>query len=279
MSWRIGRLYAIVLFLSIVVICSIFLKQASRTEEKHYLYHNILINAAPKSGSEYVAQSVVESLRYRQGKISSKYIPVDQVQSKLLAEFFSDKGVLSKQHMDASSLNLNYLSKYTDRFVVHVRDPREMLLSWVHHLNKVYNGKVPELLYQSSPYPPPGYFEWSLEKQIDWNIDNYLQEFVDWESKWVEVAKKEADKENGFKILFTRYDELATDPVSLTKQIIDFYGVPEHTYMVQLPKPSNKLNFRRGSQSEWRSVYNQEQKRKVAEIVPTELLEHFGWQP
>lgn len=87
---------------------------------------NIIINAVPKSASEYIAAKLEKSLNYDRKRISAEYIPRDQVNFSALRSFYSTGGNITKQHLDASNLNVKILKRYTDRIVLHVRDPREV---------------------------------------------------------------------------------------------------------------------------------------------------------
>lgn len=238
--------------------------------------YNIILNAVPKSGSSYIAKSLDQGLNYERMRISAKYIPKDQVNYFDLQKFYSEGGKLSKQHLDPSTMNVNILKRFTRKMVLQLRDPREILLSWVHHLNALKEEKVD--LYYFDPEPSVEYYNLSLNEQIDWNIENFLPSIITWIDGWLIVKEKEDLTDDGLKILITTYDEFLADELKFYHKILNFYDIPISNFKVKPPKKDRKVHFRKGELGEWRSVFTKEQKRRIAKIVPDELLRKFNWE-
>jgi hypothetical protein len=244
---------------------------ATRTPQQ-----NIIINAIPKSGSAYIAQALENGLHYQHATISNEYIPYDQVNYKKVKAFFSTGAKLSKQHMEPSGINMQILRRFTDRIVLNVRDPREVLLSWVHYLNAEHAKGID--IYYVDPEPPAEYYQLSLQQQIDWNIQNFLPSMVKWLQAWSDYKKSQDLKQNGLKILVVKYDDLVEDEAGLYGRILQFYNIPESDFVFVRPEKSTYLHFRNGDRNEWRSVFSSEQKAAIAKIIPLSLLEEFGWK-
>lgn len=237
---------------------------------------NIIINAVPKSGSAFISKSIQSSLNVRNKPISNEYIPSDHLSYTKLQHFYVVGGHISKQHFEVSRLNMQILKRFTDRIVLNVRDPREILLSWVHHLNTEHKNGM-ELFY-FDPEPNAEYFTWSLEKQIDWNIEHFLPATVKWLQDWAQYKKQQDTLANGFQILVTKYEELLTDELALYRKILKFYGIPEELFNYQPVAKTESLHFRKGDPNEWRSVFTEQQKIQINKLVPQELLDEYGWQ-
>lgn len=244
---------------------------------------NIILNTMQKTGSEYVAAALRDGLDYERVHISSVYLIQDNRIHSDLKDFFDVKGLVAKQHLRAvlpvqhrvnDVLDLTDLRNYTDRLVLHLRDPRQILLSWVHHINK-----YPEYAdHDLFPKPPENFYSLSLHDQIDWSIDNYLPNVIIWMSDWLAIKDREDKKWRGMKILVTTYDELIQDELKLYDRILAFYSIPTKYFKFIKPAKDSAVYFRKGDPNEWSEVFTPEQKLRIAAIVPDELLDRFGWK-
>jgi len=237
---------------------------------------NIILNALPKSGSEYLVRTLENSLGYQRMKISSEYILTDQIHIDSIRKFYEQGGRISKQHLDASNLNIRVLKMFTNKIVLNFRDPRDVLLSWVHNLNSLRQQGIDYVCYFDAELPPH-YYELSLSEQIDWNIENFLPNVVSWMNKWLVLNEQESLSKNGLKILITTHDELIEDELKLYTKILNFYEIPLGDFTFKPAEKSLKTHFRRGIKGEWRTVFTEKQKKRVSEIVPESLLQKFNW--
>jgi hypothetical protein len=130
-----------------------------------------------------------------------------------------------------------------NRMQVHVRDPRQVMISWFHFLPHVARDLDPvQVLHHGMP---DDYFERSTERQLDWLIDNWLRWTIDWIEGWVQ-----AEREPWFKtkLLFTTFEDMIADPKAFFDRILDFYDV-ERDLFVHPSKPAHQgdRNFRLGA--------------------------------
>lgn len=243
---------------------------------------NIIIDALPKSGSTYIRTVLSTGLTYRNLSI----LPSMRVHSPKffsIPQFYADGKHLGVQHLRAPidvsvnhlgppKMDMDQLKKFTDRKIVHIRDPRPAFLSYMHYINKhKENAHV-------NPPRPPGYYQLSFNEQLDWGIDNLLPLMVDWIENWLNYKESEDLKSNGFKILITTYDELVADQHALYNKILAFYNIPSTKFQFPNLSKENVVNFRKGDDSEWREVLTEQQKQRVAAIVPESLLQRFNWE-
>lgn len=240
--------------------------------------NNIIFNTIPKSGSVYIATTLKDSLGYTNTALSASYFPRDVINFSKADSFFKNKSMISQDHFDSSKVNIQWLTKYTDRMVIHLRDPRQVLLSWVHNMNWIKKNGWDDLLYMVTPTPPSEYYKWKLSKQIDWNIENFLPEVVAWMNAWLEFKEQEDAKDNGFKILLTTYDDFLSDDIGFYNKVLDFYEIPREQFVYKPAEKTETTHFRKGDVNEWRKVLTQAQKDRVNEIVPLALLQKFGWE-
>ncbi len=230
---------------------------------------NIYINAIPKSASDHVAEMMISIAKYRRENLTRGHFPDEYFYSVILNNTEPDDRWLFKQHLSPTVANLDTYKRITNKLVLHLRDPREVILSWVHHLDADY--KPDRKLVD-------GYYSKSFEEKLDWNIENTLPKIIAWIQGWLEIKEQEDNKPNGLKIMITTYDEMLKDELALFKKIIKFYDLSTYALNNYQPIPKTQArHFRRGDRNEWRTVFSTEQKQKMAAIIPADLLKRFKW--
>lgn len=232
---------------------------------------SILINTMPKSGSVYIHKHLGQALGMPFSNLGNGYTLADQVQYWSAKSFIGTSSI-AQNHFEPSDINVQILDRLVGRWILHIRDPRQALLSWVHHLDLLKAENREDALLWVTPTPPPGYFDLDLTDKIGWNIVHYFPALVDWLRGWLKVYDR-----GRFNILLTTYDELITDEHRLFGRILDFHGIARQRFQfTPLPKDRG-VHFRKGDPDEWRSVYTPPQIEACNALLPDQLLERFGW--
>jgi hypothetical protein len=233
---------------------------------------SILLNTMPKSGSVYIAKSLQKILGFGFMHIGNRYALIDQIDVQE-ARTFAGGGYISQNHLAPSPENLQILRHLNLKMVLHVRDPREAMLSWTHHLDRVSRccDESDELLY-STPRPPMGYFGLSFSRKLDWQIENYLPNLVSWAQQWIDVADRGA-----IPILLTQQSELRCNEKGLFEAILAFFQVSIDFDLPNLPRTLEETHFRRADPTEWRRTLTEEQAARASAAIPDELGRRFGW--
>jgi hypothetical protein len=247
---------------------------------------NIILNALPKSGSTYLMHLLKTNLGYQRKNIYSFYDYQANTFQSNLQWFFKTKSTIAKEHFTAplniarqttinfmAPLDIPKLKLYTSKIIIHVRDPRQALLSLTHHINAD----------QNSAFVPAANRSWynnlKFSQQIDWGIENLLPQLVSWIDNWLIYKTQEEHKPDGLQILVTTYDELITNEKALYQKILQFYAIANHQQQFISPIKNAQVRFRKGELNEWRSVYSSAQKQRIAAIVPVRILQTFNWTP
>lgn len=246
---------------------------------------NIFMVAMPKSGSTYIETAIKKNQGYSSIYIKSKFDRNTQLYNIELAKFFEKQHSLAKMHFRApvAVLNLNHpyptiismpeLQKYTNKMVLHIRDPRQVLLSLVHYMNSFHE-------YFSDWFDlPSDYYNLTFEQQLDWGIDNILPFLVTWIEDWMQyIDQIDKHPNNRMQILVTTYDELLKDEYKLYQKILAFYDIKSDPKLYKPLVHNHKVRFRQGDPNEWRSVFSSTQQKKITAKVPQKLLARFNWQ-
>jgi hypothetical protein len=232
----------------------------------------ILLCTLPKSGSTYIHHALTvglgkEILRCGGGG----FFPCQAIPNESLNELNRSRSVYLV-HCEASRYNKIELSNRLERMIVHVRDPRQAILSWTHFIAHVVRSVDPvQGLHYGLPW---NFLTWNFHSQLDWQIDNFLPKFVDWVRQWHETSRNPTFKT---RILFTTNELLAQDPKEFFTKILDFYGIDRDLFDEPQPPVSGALHVRSAKPDEWRSVFTQEQLLRATSMLPNELCAFFGW--
>jgi GNAT superfamily N-acetyltransferase len=237
------------------------------------LKHALLLMALPASAGAYVFDTLAAGLGLDGVAIGTSAFPGAVIDPRLAIRL-SVPGTLCRSHGDARLGNLALVARFVDRLIVHVRDPRQAMLSTVHHLNKVHTTSGSNPLATLGPSLPADYFTQPLAGQIDWMIANGMPEFVRWLESWLDAA---VNPLFGPRILFLRYEDLHADPQAYFAALLRFYGVAWRAPEFQPPLAATARHFRQGKIAEWRSVLNPAQQEAASALVPTRVLTRFGW--
>ncbi len=244
-------------------------RRPRQSKEPEGKFPTIFTVTLPKSGSVYLLETLSRTLDAHPVRSSLTYYPGDVINLTGLREMMRG-GYILQSHVNASRQNIDIVNAYVDRLVVHVRDPRQHLLSLIHYFERLHN-ELPEALLKYTPPLPADYFGWDFDRIIDWHLTHYLPTAVDWISGWVEAARSELSG----RVLLTEYGDLQSDISPLIEGILDFYGIDPVTVV-----PAQKdvsTNFRRGDPDEWRTVFSASQIERAATMIPDPLREKFNW--
>jgi len=233
----------------------------------------ILLNTLPKSGSFYILEAIYKGLNINWMPISAESEVIKRDDIAILASGMN----ASQEHLHATSRNLCLISEFLDKLVVHVRDPRQATLSWVHHLIKTTR-EIKDVISLLPAIPAAkNYFSLSLTEQISWQIESgYLPIAINFIEGWLNA---EADPLFYPDILFTKYEDLATDPQAFFESILKFYNIEKFPFTFPEPPQQGKLHYRKGRADEWREVFTAEQVEKASSMIPQRLFDKFGWPP
>lgn len=229
----------------------------------------------PRSGSVFVYTSLVRGLRIPGfGGIHGGAFPDFTLAQEGLNVLLAGRGT-AHTHLRGSKTNLLELyDRYNlQKMLVHVRDPRQALLSWHDFMPKIAGEMDP---VQSKHYDlPADYLQKTSEAQLDWLIDNWLSVLVTWLDEWKCAAESE---EFGTEIYFSKFEDMRADQHLFFKGILDFFEIDEDLFdPPSAPSGQGDRNFRKGELESWKSVLSPDQYERVRQIVSDDLLSYFGW--
>jgi len=238
----------------------------------------ILFVTLPKSGSIFVSRWLASGLGVREMKVAVCLFPNDLIIREKLDELAAGDAI-AQQHVPPLDLNLRFIANRTKRLVVHVRDPRQATLSWVHHLDNFFAHKdiVPACAFGLEAVSPPlpgDYFERSFAHKVDYQIDVHLPILVRWIQEWLG-----AQSLYGLDILYTAYEEFLADQRKFISGILAHFDIPPSCFeWRKVPERSAQNHYRLGKADEWREAFTPGQMHRATSQTPEGLCERFGWR-
>jgi hypothetical protein len=233
----------------------------------------ILLNTMPKSGSVYIQKSLAKILNCQTLDVGNSYAFIDQIDIRDVKKLV-DGGYVAQNHLAPSPENLQVLQHFNLKVVLHLRDPRQSLLSWVHHLDWISGGNsVSEALLFCTPRPPTDYFESSLSSKINWQIKNYLPQLITWVTRWVGIADLRI-----IPILITHQEELRTNERALFDSILRFHNLTFEYVLPELPRTVEATHYRLADPTEWKRTFTPDQKAQASSLIPLSLQQRFSWE-
>ena len=230
----------------------------------------IFINSIEKAGSTFIEHSLARGLGLPMHNFNNGiFWPNREIDPGKLSRMLEDHGIC-KQHMFPTPHNLEQIENAFDRIIIHVRDPRQALLSWVHQIEDDRFKKK----YISSGFSTEDYYQFSLHDKINWQIENHYGTLIDWFDQWLRVDQ---ERTIGTRIKFTSFENMISNQYDFFNEILDFYEI-DRLRFIPPPPPSETVNFRKGLKDEWRAVFTKEQINLVDRLLPDRLVSVFDWE-
>lgn len=182
------------------------------------------------------------------------------------ARDYARGGACNNIHLEPDPHNIARLKRAgLDKVIVHIRDPRQSLLSLIHHFPRYP---------QDSPVLARGAFDREpIGRQLDVMFLTYL-EGIRWIQRWVDAEKE-------IQILFSTFEDFVMDRDRFMERYIEFYGGPREFFSYDAAVSEHAgtdYHFRRGQIDEWRSVFSAAQAKRLSEWLPETLKSRFGWR-
>jgi hypothetical protein len=241
----------------------------------HQQFPPILLNTLPKSGSKYILRSLQRILQIDDIRILGGGLTRAGLHEPSFLRFIKGN-LICQEHLPAEPHIVASLEMRAPRMVLHVRDPRAALVSWVHHVNTINSkGHIVAILQGVECRLPDDYFNRSVVDQLAWQVDHFLPTTSNWISRWMDIAHSGS---SGLQIMVTNYTDLASDGRALLSRILDFYQIKYQPDWIKLPKPeTGKWNYRAGKTVDWRDAYPPALLERATSMIAERERNHFGW--
>lgn len=246
---------------------------ASRERAKAAKRPSILMATMPKSASESLWNILAGGLGLGQSHVSIGLFPDCCLVPCRLHEFAAG-GVIAKEHIAPNPQNLAALKEAgIERVLVHLRDPRQAMLSWAHFVRDDVSRRLLAPIWRKT-VPPARTLAHSLDGVIAWCLDHYLPLLIDYASSW---HRLEAYGDACLQVRCLTFEDFVADREAYIADVLDFYDITSMS--MRTTEQAAAVHWRRGRTDEWRNVLTDEQRQRASDMLPRALGERFGWEP
>jgi len=246
--------------------------------EGTYPSERIFLHSLPKSGTNYLTETLSLYFGLCKSHYSTeKSFGVSLVGPQILEKLCGNPNLLIMTHIRPIPEHVQLLQKHYDRIWVHVRDPRQALVSLVYAYDKCARllPRIPPRRNDNAAWfeePTQEYFQLSFHEKIDWHIERYFLWAIAWCEDWIDIIEARPQ----LQIKITTFEHMIEDPLGFFQDVIAFYGSSPDRFQTLIPK-ENIANFRLGQKDEWRSVLTEQQQQRITSLMPQRLFTFYGW--
>ncbi|XOV79290.1 MAG: sulfotransferase domain-containing protein [Aestuariibacter sp.] len=227
----------------------------------------IIVCTLPKSGTVWINKCLHEMTRRnvandRNYLYNAKFTDESFFSPDILDSMCRSGGINVGHFMcnEYNSTVLEHFLKNGLKLVIHLRDPRQALISWLHHLDKRVHGKplLMQLLGLNESY-----FSKSFEEKIKHLIDTQFVEMCKWVASW----KKFSEKVSEDCFLMLPHEQLSLDAEEYSSCFAKYLDVPESMLGLAMKPKDGQAHFRKGVTDEWQQVLSLADKDKMEKIM------------
>lgn len=233
----------------------------------------IFLNTLPESAQYYLVKQLADFYKLQTFMVSKKTFPTDAINERTFTTFVQGKDdYITPASLPPTKYNINLLNAQLGKMVLHVRDPRDALVSWIEYTERHRNH--PMTLGLISPVPPAEYFGWSYSKKADWQINNFYTYSVKWLEEWTAFLTSNPQ----LQVLVTHFEEVATDPLHAFREIVAFYGTDPELLTEKQINALTKLQYNTDASEigMWRNKLTPEQQQKITSMLPDQVAQFFS---
>ena len=235
---------------------------------------SMLLAFMPRTARDSMSYELVSGMGMMPGLVTPQFAPKDDLVPSWVRDF-ARGGMLAGTRLDGRPENLKILHDSGIRkIVVHVRDPRQAIVSSLYH-NQVQPDELPDLrAYLGVNWECDIDYSLSFLEQVDAyaNLGALPNGPLHWLASWIEAAGNDG---YGVEIMFTQFDDFVHDRRRLYENIVGFFGIDParfHFDYVGTAVPATTVKS-----PDWRDVLGPGQIERLNALIPRSWFDRFGW--
>lgn len=235
----------------------------------------VLFNTLPKSGTVFLNALLSSAWSAKTILAPINQFPVSPISAAFLKRTPDPCDAFFHGHFPATPSNIEIIEQYFDKIIIHVRDPRQAILSWSNFIQDDFKTTGPYL------YPIPDQFSnFSEEDKNQLFYKDHFNQFCEWLEGW-----KKASTQLGEKLLLLRYEDFVESPKTYFATLLEFAGIESdleevlntNQSMRTHARENRSFHFRSGKTDSWKSSINTTSVNLLNQYSTSDLLSYFGW--
>ncbi len=230
-----------------------------------------VLTGLPKSANVYIRLAIAKTLGESAAHADLPLLEMDGI--------FSHPVARTERHLRATARNLQaFRNAVVGKIAVLVRDPRDAIISWWHHMEREdvrADGLALSALIKDG-LAPSDYYDLALTPKLDTLIASLMPHFQSWLREWLQA------KPEGIEVRFFRYEDFARNQAEGVRSILQFFGYNDEPAL-----PPERLgrgagidqttHFREGLVGSFFRETNQEQYDAASKLIDAHLYQQFNW--
>lgn len=242
---------------------------------------HFLINGSPKSATLYLASAIERLESCTRMRIATRGLWSSQIDVEAVEQFLGLPAGVAQQHIAPTGYNLRLLREFgLTRFVLVVRDPRDVLISWYHHLHRqdIRASRWHYALCLANDLLSENWYALGREPQFDALVECAFPRFQDWIRDWVQIVDQ---GEPAIRLL--RYEDFVLDGRRSVEDLLAFFGRRRPLTESDLPpvqagtEIDRATHFRRGKVGSFRDELAPQQVARLNSMVDARLYARLQW--
>lgn len=232
---------------------------------------SFVIAALGKSASASLTQTISQVLNIPIGNLSWSNFGREGRIVPMFARLIARGGAVTHEHYSATPDNLATLERAgVRRLYAHVRDPRQALISYIHHERWKQAGKRPEYFDRDH------YDQKLTDEEITSAINGIYQVMVRWIGDWVAAAD---DGSCPIDVKVDSFERMTRERDGFYADLFKHFGVETTAEEVSglIGSAEVRANYRRGVSGEWHDVLAAHDRARVSNMLPADLKDRFDW--
>lgn len=237
---------------------------------------HILIPGLPKSANVFIQRTVELTLDCRFVRLVT---PAQRLIRDRLDEFFALERAVGGEHLRAIDHNLSLLSDHgVGKLAILVRDPRDAVISWWHHLERS------DIKAQAEEYGARGgisaaYHDLDRQEKLRELITSEYPGYQAWISEWLKVID---DPSSGLSCHVHRFEDFAADKRKSLRAMLAFFGHDVEPVFPSIEGPRDTgihpaTHFRRGQVGSYRDEAPPDLVALLDKTLDPGLARRMGW--
>lgn len=217
---------------------------------------SIVIIGLPKSGNMFFSLSMQKTLGCIPFTFCTRANVRQQIMPEKLFEFISMPRAVGGQHLPPTSYNLRLLeSAGICKIALLLRDPRDAIISWWHHLERSDHRGNPwhGAAMFAAGLQSRNYYDLGPHEKLRDLIDHMYPAMQQWIREWLETTSAHGP----FKFHIIQYEQFSLEPRVAVESVLRFFGHTREATLPSITGPTDAgihtdTHFRRGKIGSYR---------------------------